>query len=270
MLAAYEKILTDGLQPTGTVAENLLNPIGIGAVGGSGTRLLAAILSASGIAMASPLNKAGDALEWPPYRQLLSPSMLERFSRQDILDNTYHAFESLLLQRRENLALDGRAGWKVPGTFHWLKELAVYFPQLQYIHLIRHGLDMAYSGNQNQIANWAQTLGVTVEYMDGDKIRPRSKLEYWLCANERANALARDHLPEGMLVIRFEDLCQHPRTEIERLFNFLELDCTPQHIDNMAAMAKPPASIGRYKDEPWREEFSEDQLTRLEQLNYKV
>ena len=47
-------------------------------------------------------------------------------------------------------------GWKIPGNFYILKQLAERYPNLKYIHSLRNGLDMAFSKNQNQLNNWGE------------------------------------------------------------------------------------------------------------------
>ncbi len=167
MLAPYARILDGNLSSADQHARHIPDPVAIGAVGGSGTRLMARTLEAMGVAMATPVNSAGDALEWPPMRRLLSDSMLARFPREHILNNAFSGLEQLLALRRHNLGLSGRSGWKVPTTHLWLAELAQFFPGMQYIHLIRNGLDMAYSGNQRQAQHWASSQAVELT-LDSD------------------------------------------------------------------------------------------------------
>ena len=268
MLEPYQRLMAGELTSGETSAALLPDPIGVGAVGGSGTRLLAQILSSSGVAMAAPLNKAGDAIDWPPYQKLLGPDMLARHSRQLILHNAYQIFEQLLVQRRQQLGLSGRAGWKVPGTFHWLEELAGYFPEFQYLHLVRHGLDMAYSGNQNQVKNWAGRLGLDLDYTDAGKVQPHSMLEYWLSANERALATANRCMPGRFLVVKFEELCLQPAQVLHGIMEFLGLDAGEQQLAELAALVRQPDSVGRYRQFDWRSQFTQEQLARLERLGY--
>jgi hypothetical protein len=264
----YEDLKTQGMPFAAAAATALPDPIGVGAVGGSGTRLLAQVLSQSGVAMATPMNRAGDAFEWPPYRELLSREMLARYSRERILHNALHVFEQLLLSRRERIGLSGRCGWKVPGTFHWLEELAGFFPGFQYIHLVRSGLDMAYSGNQNQVKNWAGHLQVPLNYAADGRVTPHTMLEYWLTANERALTTAQRCLPGRMLVVRFEELCAKPAEVLGEVIAFLRLRATEQQLADVAALVKTPDSLGRYRQFDWRSDFTELQLARLEQLGY--
>jgi hypothetical protein len=51
-------------------------------------------------------------------------------------------------------------GWKEPNSHLLISNLADYFSDFKYIHLIRHGLDMAFSHNQQQLFNWGRLFGV--------------------------------------------------------------------------------------------------------------
>ena len=268
MLKAYQNLLDGELEYRGDHASQIKDPIGIGAVGGSGTRVLLQIMAASGVAMAAPINQAGDAIEWPPLKQLLDDPRLAELPRERLLPAILGVFEGLLARRRDTLNMTGRAGWKVPETFHWLAELSQFFPDFQYVHLVRHGLDMAYSGNQNQVEKWAPRLNLDIDYDQRGKISPRSKLEYWLRANEQTLRVAGQYLPGRMLVVRFEDLCNAPGPELERILAFLDLHPAQTDREALARVVKQPRSVGRYRRHDWRNEFSASQLARLAALGY--
>ena len=272
MLEPYTAILDAPAPPAADqmTAQRLPDPIAIGAVGGSGTRLLANMLRATGICMGTPLNKAGDALEWPPMAKLLAAPALNAMDRTSALALVLHAFESLMLVTQEKEGMQGRAGWKVPGTFHWLGELSAYFSGLQYIHIIRHGLDMAYSNNRNQAQNWAATFDLELRYTDTGKVHPHSQMEYWLLANERAVSYGQKYLGDRFLLVRFEDLCERPAEAITRLFAFLQQPLSDATAATLASMVEAPSSIGRYRQQPWREHITASQLERLERLGYST
>jgi hypothetical protein len=259
-------LLDSDIRAATDTAQRLPDPVAVGAVGGSGTRLVANMLRGAGIAMGTPVNTAGDAAEWPPLKKLLAAPGGR--SRHDVICAALEAFETLLLYRRDALGLSGRAGWKVPGTFHWLAEFNAWFPAFQYVHLIRNGLDMAYSGNRSPVENWAAHYGVELRYCEERGVHPHSMLEYWLAANERALATGRALLGERFLLLRFEHLCESPREAVEQLFAFLGVDMAPAAVDEMASLVKPPGSVGRYRERDWRADFSEAQLARLEALGY--
>lgn len=268
MLAPYAEIAAGNLSFDGSQAIELPDPIAVGAVGGSGTRVLASILSDAGVALASPLNKAGDAMEWPPLRRLLTAQAIAEHSRQRLMRNTLRGFESLLVFRREYLELSGRIGWKVPATFLWLEDLCPFFPRMQYVHLVRHGLDMAYSRNQNQARIWSHRFGVELEHGPDGKILPSVMLEYWLRANEYVMGKGREMLDDRLITIQFEALCQQPRLEIAKLFDQLGLDYSEQQLDQFASRVSPPKSLYRHRKFNWQTDFSGEQLSRLEALGY--
>lgn len=268
MFPGYQALIEQPSAPPRVQAEGLLNPIGVGAVGGSGTRLVRSMLAQAGIAMSAPINEAGDSIEWPPITKLLD-GRGER-SPEDMLMASFCVFEDLLLRRRDKLGLHGRIGWKVPGMFLWLRELAAYFPQMQYIHLVRSGLDMAYSSNQTQVTNWASRFGIELRRTDAGRIHPSVVLEYWLQANHFALDLGRELLGDRFLVIRFEDLCGEPAAEVDRLFDFLGLDLPAAARRAIADLVRPPKSIGRYRERDWSADFSAEQLQRVEALGYRA
>jgi hypothetical protein len=268
MLSPYEKLLTEPMDPDLVQATRIPDPVGIGAVGGSGTRLVTQIVTRAGLLPATSLNEADDAIEWPPFERLLEPGAQPRQERQVLMNNIFAAFETLLCERRDKLGRDGRSNWKVPGTFFWLRELSAFFPRMQYIHLIRNGLDMAYSGNQNQIGNWAEHLGVEIEYQCDDKVRPRSMLEYWLTANEHALTTGAEYLRERFLLVRFEDLCDSPLGQVQRIMRFLGLQPSSEKLVELVNLVKTPDSLGRYQDFDWQHEFTALQLKRLQALGY--
>jgi len=67
-------------------------------------------------------------------------------------------------QRAQNIlkARGGSAatwGWKEPNTHIFIQYLEHHFHHMKYIHLIRNGLDMAFSQNQAQLFNWGRRKG---------------------------------------------------------------------------------------------------------------
>ena len=140
---------------------------------------------------------------------------------------------------------------------------------MQYVHLMRNGLDMAYSGNQVQANNWSKAVGVELTRDKGGRITPGSVLDYWLTANEVALQSCDRHLAGRAYTLRFEQLCAAPAAELAKLMEFLALDIPTGELDAMAALVAPPASIGRYLQANWREDFSAGQLDRLDRLGYQ-
>ena len=78
----------------------------------------------------------------------------------------------------------GPWGWKEPNTHLLLPYLVRRFPDMRYIHVVRHGLDMAFSSNQNQLATWGEQFQIPA-----DLPPPVRSLRYWIAAQRRARDL---------------------------------------------------------------------------------
>jgi len=140
-------------------------------------------------------------------------------------------------------------GWKEPNTHLLIEPLAQRFPNFKYIHVIRHGLDMALSANQNQLFNWGALFGVEPPARVED--RPAACLRYWIRANRRAVALGERLGRERFLLLNFDRLCREPRTVLEQLLVFLNLESSEQRLRALAELPQTPRSMGRYQSADW-------------------
>ena len=136
-------------------------------------------------------------------------------------------------------------GWKEPNTHIYLDHLGERFDGLKYIHVVRHGLDMAHSTNRYQLANWGRHLGV--DSANSAESQPSLALKFWVRANQRVLALGEELGPERFLWIRFDDLCASPEVEISRLVSFLGLDVGRPTLDYVCTLPKTPSSAGRHR-----------------------
>ncbi len=282
-------------------AEPLAPRVAIGGVGGSGTRVLITILQMAGLHIGDDLNEANDNLWFTllfkePGILDLDDETFDLRLRLFIAANTggmpldtatAEYLESLCHIPRPDAArpqhtrewLQARAaslkkaaggpprgavwGWKEPNTHVCLDRLMVRLPGLKYIHLARNGLDMAYSANRAQLAFWgARFLGRQVSDT------PRDALAYWCAVHKRIFRLA-GRMDDRFLFVRFEDLCAAPKREIARILAFVGLEVGEERLAEMAAMVRPPASIGR-----WREhgagEFDAADVEYVRQLGFSV
>jgi hypothetical protein len=109
-------------------------------------------------------------------------------------------------------------GWKEPNTHLVIERLWQRLPRLRYVHVVRNGVDMAYSRNQNQLRLWgAHVLG------EDGPIAPGRSLAYWCAVHRRMQRLlAKD--PHRMYWLDYDALCQQPRIETGKFFAFLGLD----------------------------------------------
>ena len=252
------------------------DPIVVGAIGGSGTRLVAECLHRMGVFMGHDLNDAHDNL----WFTLL-------FKRPDTLRLSKHSFDTLVdifitamtghrelteeerllvlklaqrtreqhprewLQARANSLLSYRKplpggsawGWKEPNSHVVLDRLITCFPQMKYIHVVRNGLDMAYSSNQNQIRFWgSHFLGQNVA------INPRNSLRYWCSVHRRVIALG-EIMGNRMLFLNYDDFCRRPESWIPHLSVFSGLSACPTIISDLVRLTRVPSSTGRFRRE---------------------
>lgn len=237
----------------------LAPPIAVGGVGGSGTRLIAEWMKTLGIFIGTDLNVSNDTLwftllfkraeilecDEDEFLSLtralvagltggspLSAAILALLARLAAQDRSLET-KAWLQERSRSLAASamlpahgGRWGWKEPNTHLVIDRLWRVRPELRYVHVVRHGLDMALSANQNQVRLW----GSAVLGQDEDPSPARS-LAYW-CRVQQRMQQALDDNPQRMFWLDYDALCRTPERVVHDLLRFLELD-----LSNAGALA---------------------------------
>jgi len=159
-------------------------------------------------------------------------------------------------------------GWKEANSHIFLEYIAEHFASLRYIHVIRHGLDMAYSKNQHQLLNWGKLFGI--DSLERNSIPlEKSALRYWIRSNRRVIDLGKLLLGQRSYILCFEKLCRNPEVEIIRLLQFLRLKVPNTDIITLAQLIKNSPSIGRYRNHDLSI-FSSDEIEALDQFGYSV
>jgi hypothetical protein len=246
-------------------------PIVVAGVGGSGTRLVAEMLQALGIFLGSELNEASDnmrlAREFPRMRdriQALGPLAGTKSSSpagaaaDAFVAETLLAFERDMY--RDYLAqADHRSGWgwKVPGNHFLISHLVSAFPGLHFVHVIRNGLDMAFSSNRNQVRNWGHHYGIDVEGMSPEE----AALRFWIVANRHAVAEA-NRLAVRFLLLNFDDLCRSPERTATTLLTFLGRPV--EQLPRVTRLVKAPASLDRHRGRDLRFVTDADRIAMQE------
>lgn len=226
-------------------------PVAVGGVGGSGTRLVALLLRQAGIHMGDDLNDASDTLWFSllfKRREILdcddaefgllvdmfvaalaggqglSPEMEARANELACHPRPQHSALWLrercvsLLVAGAQPARPGPWGWKEPNTHMVIERMWRHLPELRYVHVVRNGIDMAYSRNQNQLALWG-----TDPAAGQQPATPRRSLGWWCRVHRRMQRLLAEN-PERMYWLDYNALCREPEAEVEQLFAFLGLD----------------------------------------------
>jgi len=241
------------------------SPVAIGGVGGSGTRLVADLLRLLGFRLGEHLNPAGDSLwftllfkyagvadlddaQFDLLAEMLVASLsggapldaraLQRLDALAAVARPHHPLEQLRASADTLAAAAARPahgapwGWKEPNTHVVVERLWARLPGLRYVHVVRNGLDMAFSRNQNQLELWGpQVLG-------RGPLSPARSLRYWCHVHQRMQALLAANQAR-MLWLDYDALCRDPRAGIARLCRFL--DCpVPDDPAPLLALVQPP------------------------------
>jgi hypothetical protein len=268
-------------------------PIAIGGVGGSGTRVVAEILREAGFHMGADRNSACDnlwftllfkrmealdlseqhfgelvdILRWAMTGAPSAPhGMIERLEKLGAIDRPQHKSEWLLERAASLAAAKGmpdnccRWGWKEPNTHVFISRLWQHLPELKYVHVVRHGLDMAYSKNQNQLHLWGSYfLGSPGE----DSLKRR--LSYWCVVHKRIQSLAAAN-PERVLWLDYDKLCIDPIPELNRLAEFVGISGEELSRHRSLIWAKQPK---RY-DRAALSDFEPADISYVEALGYPI
>jgi len=282
-------------------------PIVIGGVGGSGTRVVAQIVMDAGVCLGSDLNAQNDNLWFtllfkrPVWFRTASPasiaqgfSLLEKamtrsapptaaelaFLVRAVLDigaHGHHPAErrswkwalTRVLRMWTATPPAGAAGWgwKEPNALVYIEHLFAAWPAMKFIHVIRHGLDLAYSRNQQQARNWSHIFGVTPAA--GPSVTPADSLEYWIRANERGVAAGRAAGAERFLLLNFDELCASSERSVSQLLQFIGAAVTPENFAALCRLPRTPKGTGRYRTRSLSD-FAPEQLEAVRAFGFAV
>lgn len=123
----------------------------------------------------------------------------------------------------------GKARWaeKTPNYVDCLPELWDMFgPDVQFIYILRHGLDVA-----NSLADPHRHYPAIDEFMEqANGNAPVAAGLFWADKNRKIQAFQADH-PEAGHAIRYEELTTRPEAALKPLFEFLREPWEPEVID---------------------------------------
>lgn len=275
--------------------------IAIGAVGGSGTRAVAKIFMDAGVFMGDDLNASNDDLTFTRlfknpawYNNATKPEVKKRlrifekhmtgipltlserkeFQKAAETNNLYFSYEKYIadtLFSAKGFSQKKRTvwGWKEPNTQIFIEDIAEYFSNLKYIHVLRHGLDMAFSRNRQQVNNWGERFNIVIGENDTDDQIATKQLDYWIKSNTSTINQGKKLLGENFYVLYLHELIANPKEEIERLLKFAGVKCDQDLISKLKEIPQKQNSYGRYKNEN-TSIFSDEQKEAVEQLGFHV
>ena len=259
--------------------EQSIAPIAIGGVGGSGTRIVAWTLMQLGVKMPGLLNQSLDnlwftllfkrraalieadtdfAADWALFLAALEGGSDFDDRQQARIEELIQAprqihsreemetvAQSLLADHsRQPLDVDVRFGWKEPNTHVFLERFLRCHSGLRYIHVMRHGMDMAFSDNQNQLNLWGSV------FLDRDDLHgPRDSLSFWCAAHQRIDRIAALY-ENRVLTIKFEDLCAQTIPVVKEIAAFLDINVNDKTLAEIDSYCVLPQSVGRRVEAP--------------------
>jgi hypothetical protein len=120
------------------------------------------------------------------------------------------------------------------------------YPDAPTAQLVRDGRDMAYSKNQNQLEDCDPIVP------DGLRSAPEAvrSIHLWSRVNLAGLAYLRERKDGNHLVLRYEDLCAEPSTQMSRLLDHLGVPYTDAALERADEIIKLSSSTGRWREAP--------------------
>lgn len=272
--------------------------IAIGALGGSGTRAVAKVFEDAGIFIGDNLNEPLDNLIFtrlfknPEWNKTASQeeinfrfSVFEQYMRGEQLD--FKSFSELLkvsksnklsssaisfyfkvLRKRKVLETPREVwGWKEPNTQIYIEEILDYFPNLKYIHVVRNGLDMAFSSNKQQLNNWYWKFNIGKDFKLNENF---NQLNYWIFSTKKMMEIAeKDKYKNRILILNHTNFCSNPKEEIDRMFAFCDIELPEEQLAVIYEIPADKGSNDRYKNYDLSE-FTTEQLSFVENVGFNL
>jgi hypothetical protein len=254
------------------------DPIVIGGTGGSGTSIAAKTLERLGLDIGD--FKKPWRSEWRPMwpydkengrkilKHELSPGLPG--GKKVLAKARTHLEDVVALHPAQSH--DRPWGWKLPNTYMQIPFLAQVFPEMRFLLVVRQGIDMALSENQQSVTKFGDLL------LGPGEPSPQRTAEFWFASNDWAMEQGDRLLGSRFRAMRFEDLVFRTQETLIELTEFCGL--TPQKGDLEAAvgMVRSPAptpdlpkeagpKIGRYRQLEDDEQAALRKATGLDPTN---
>lgn len=279
--------------------EDMNKVIAIGALGGSGTRTVAKILMDAGIYMGDDLNYPNDNLlftrlfknpQWyikantneinkrlaifQKYMQNETLSVIniteiiQAAKENPLFDKDYRFYLKILFRNLRSKKINTSWGWKEPNTQVLIDEICAFFPQIKYIHVLRHGLDMAFSNNISQLKNWGFKFNIFLNGSETTEEIACKQLDYWILSTQKV-LKQRDLMGNKFYLLKHHGLYENPKKEIDKLLDFVGLNIDPSLKEKLYSLPKRPQTAERYKNYKL-EIFRMDQLDFVKEMGFEI
>ena len=218
-ISAASDLLRDEMCRKGISPE----PIVVGGSGGSGTRVVVELLRHFGVVFGEGQNESGDSLDFIPFLDRYAARV---FAGHDVnyMEAARHLLE--IFEKRLASGLAEHWAWKNPRSIFVLPLLHGLLPQMRFVHVIRHGMDIATSSNVHQLSLHGEAI-LGRKPVLGDSV---DGAELWSKVNAQGAEWGK-RLGERYLLLRYEDLCASPQTVMRSLRNCFGLPDATSKLD---------------------------------------
>ena len=273
--------------------------IAIGALGGSGTRAIAEVLIRAGNFVGNDLNNSNDnllftrllknpawykkaSLEQKNKRLFTFKKLMEsgKISPKDLIIYYQSAYTNPTHSSGSEFYLDVFKslfskkisrdvwGWKEPNTQIYVREIFNLFPNLKYVHVLRNGLDMAFSNNKQQLNNWGWKYQI---HLTGNETKNEiavKQLDYWIESTKDVIANSKG-FENRFLMVKHSEFCNNPKKEIDKILEFCEISIPPSKLEELYKIARTPSTADRYKNYDLSI-FTQTQIQFVEDMGFNI
>lgn len=250
----------------------------IGALGGSGTRALAKLLIELNYFIGDDLNSPKDNLifsrlfknpKW--YCKARENDIYERirifnnymtndifnpvelikyfrFTRDNntfISDNSHYKFIAKKYFNKKHV--NKTWAFKEPNSLIYYDYFMNYFPEIKYIHVLRNGLDMAFSNNKNQLYNWGWLYNIEISKNETEESLAKKQLKYWVETTKDIKNKS-EKFPHRTLFVNHSNLLKKPINEIDKILTFLDINEIENVKNRLYNIPKDNGSLNRFRE----------------------
>lgn len=221
-------------------------PIVIGGTGGSGTRLICQIFQAAGVFMGEDINYALDSLPMASFDDHVLNGIAD-----------YNVFKRCLGEHLKGHVPRTRWGWKHTRSYMTLAVIKEFLPDVQFVHVLRDGRDMAYAPHLSYRVFWTGSA-------TDAKPSPEGIMALWGYTNMMTRRVAKI-LEIPYFAIRYEDLFTKCHEVIRELWEWAGVK---GNLEEAARLPKVTGKVGRYQGREEIGKVTEAGRLALEEFGY--
>lgn len=246
------------------------DPLIIGALGGSGTRMVTRLVTVAGVFMGGWVNEAEDS---EPIQHFYKAWLRQYLAQGGNLgsfefDAAEKDFRRALDAHRTGIhSPDAAWGAKVPRSILMLGFWQQLFPRFRFIHVVRNGLDMVYSSDHRQ-RDMVGDLMLSERERADDEVS--QAMTYWCRVNMAAADFGEQHMTGRYLRVRYEDLCTRPIATVRELVEFASARPRDDVINAVVGMISPSATRWREKPVAETDRLASIGSVALERFGYRT